>query len=110
MSTVRRPLTNAEQAYRTTYIDLCSLYSDRKYDEAEKLAWQFYQYLNIPLILRIMCCIVLGKAMISPTAPRQNSERILKSQTVKPDSIFDIHTQPNQETCRNQPLFRESQL
>jgi hypothetical protein len=62
MSTTRRPLTNAELVYRAVYIDLCALHVDRKHDEAEKLAWQFYQDPHIPVILRIMCCSVLGEA------------------------------------------------
>jgi hypothetical protein len=62
MSTARRPLTNTELVYRAVYIDLCALYVDRKHDEAEKLAWQFYQDPHIPVILRIMCCSVLGEA------------------------------------------------
>jgi hypothetical protein len=62
MSTTRRPLTNTEQVYRTVFLDLCALYVDRKQDEAQRLAWQFYQDPHIPLILRITCCSVLGEA------------------------------------------------
>jgi hypothetical protein len=62
MSTARRPLTNAEQVYRTVFLDLCALYVDRKQNEAQKLAWKFYQDPHIPLILRITCCSVLGEA------------------------------------------------
>jgi hypothetical protein len=63
MSTMRRPLTNTEQVYRAVYLDMCALYVDRKLDKAQKLAWEFYQDPHIPLILRIMCCSVLGEAM-----------------------------------------------
>lgn len=62
MSAMRRPLTNAEQVYSAVYLDLCALYINGKKDEAEKLAWTFYQDPYIPLILRIMCCNVLGEA------------------------------------------------
>jgi hypothetical protein len=62
MSTTRRPLTNTEQVYRAVFLDLCALYVERKQDEAQKLAWQYYQDPHIPLILRITCCSVLGEA------------------------------------------------
>ncbi|KAH6619995.1 hypothetical protein C7974DRAFT_415240 [Boeremia exigua] len=62
MSNTRPPLTNVQQVYRTAYLDLCALYVSRKDDEAEKLAWDFYQDPHIPLILRTMCCNVLGEA------------------------------------------------
>ncbi|KAH6642685.1 hypothetical protein C7974DRAFT_447371 [Boeremia exigua] len=62
MNTTRRPLTNVEQVYKAVYLELCSLYTKRDCDEAEKLAWQYYQDPYIPLILRIMCCNVLGEA------------------------------------------------
>ena len=59
---MRRPLTNAELIYKAAYLDLCSLYTNGADDEAEELAWRYYQDPHIPLILRIMCCNVLGEA------------------------------------------------
>lgn len=62
MNVMRRPLTNAELIYKAAYLDLCSLYTNGADDEAEELAWRYYQDPHIPLILRIMCCNVLGEA------------------------------------------------
>ena len=62
MSDSPRLLTNAEMVYRAVFLDLCQLHFTRKYNEAEKLAREFYQDPHIPLILRIMCCNVLADA------------------------------------------------